>query len=104
MNVFDLLNLDSFPYESRGNNVFYQADEFKTRIIELHAGQSIPDCQMASHVIFYVVKGQVTITCNGEKYSLSEHQTFISEPACLSMHSENGTRLMGIQIHKEKKE
>lgn len=104
MKIFDLMNLDSFPYEVRGKNVFYQAEEFKTRVIELQAGQTIPDCQMASHVIFYVVKGQVMITCNGEQYTLTEHQTLITEPAQLSMHSENGARLMGIQINQSRKD
>ena len=103
MKLFDLMNLDSFPYEVRGKNVFYQADEFKARVIELQAGQTIPDCQMASHVIFYVVKGQVTITCNGGQHSLTEYQTLITEPAQLSMHSENGARLMGIQIKEASK-
>jgi len=101
MNTFDMMNLDTWPYEKRGNNVFYEVDEFKTRVIELKPGQSIPDCRMTSHVIFYVVKGEVEITRNGEKATLREHQLLVTEPACLSMHSVSGARLMGIQIKKE---
>lgn len=104
MNVFDLMNLESFPYDIRSKNVFYQTDEFKTRVIELEPGMTIPDCQMQSHVIFYVVSGEVIISCNGNENTLKEHQVLITEPAKLSIRSENGALLMGIQINKSEKE
>ena len=33
MKVFNLGEMEVFPYDQRGKNVFYQTDEFKTRII-----------------------------------------------------------------------
>ena len=98
MNVFDMLDLDALPYEKRGQNVFYEVDEFKTRIIELKPGQSMPDCQMASYVLFYVVRGEVQITKGSETVALKENQVFITEPALLSMESGSGARIMGVQI------
>ena len=38
MKIFDLNEMTAAPYELRGRNVFYQANEFKTRIIELPPG------------------------------------------------------------------
>ena len=35
MNVFNLKEMQVFPYEERGKNVFFKADEFKTQLIEL---------------------------------------------------------------------
>ncbi len=98
MNVFDMMNLDALPYEKRGMNVFFEADEFKTRIIELKAGEAMPDCQMNSYVLFYIVQGEVQITKSGETVTLKEHQVFITEPALLSMDSVSGSRIMGVQI------
>lgn len=104
MKVFDMMDLDALPYEKRGQNVFYEADEFKTRIIELKPGQSMPDCQMASYVLFYIVFGEVRITKDAETVRLKEHQVFITEPALLSMESVTGARIMGVQIKAHQQE
>ncbi|NBK21138.1 MAG: hypothetical protein EOM68_03825 [Spirochaetia bacterium] len=98
MQIYDLMNLKAEGYEQRQVNVFYQNDAFKTRVIVLEAGGSIPACNMDSHVLFYVVEGTVRITRNGETAMLEENQVFITEPATLSMESDTGARLMGIQI------
>ena len=98
MVVFDLLNTESFPHHLRDKNVFYQCKEFKTRIIALSPGQAIPECQMDSHVLFYVIKGSARIHVNGEESLLQENQVLITEPAVLSMETESGVKIMGIQI------
>ena len=100
MKVFDLNKMKAFPYEQRDKNVFYQAREFKTRIVELPPGGEMPTCEMASHVIFYVLGGEARVTVNSETVDLKEKQCLITEPATLSMITENGVRLMGIQITK----
>ena len=96
--IFDLMNMDAEEYKKRGMNVFFQNDLFKTRVIDLKAKGKIPDCQMDSFVLFYVVKGEVVINKNGELSTLKENQVFITEPALLSMETKAGARLMGIQI------
>jgi mannose-6-phosphate isomerase-like protein (cupin superfamily) len=53
---------------------------------------------MDTHVMFYVVEGDVTLHKNNETSVLKENQLFISEPALLSMESATGARLMGVQI------
>ena len=98
MKVFDLNEIAALPYEQRERNVFYQTKEFKTRIVELPPGGEMPTCEMASHVIFYVLNGEVRVSVNSETVEIKEKQCLITEPATLSMTTEIGVRLMGIQI------
>lgn len=98
MEIFDLMNFGTHDYENRHINVFFQNDLFKTRVIVLEAGGKIPQCQMDSYVMFYVIKGEVLLRKNDETSPLKENQVFITEPALLSMESKAGARLMGIQI------
>lgn len=102
MEIFDLMNLKAQGYENRQVNVFFQNDLFKTRVIVLEAGEKIPECQMDSYVMFYVVKGEVFLRKNDESSVLKENQVFITEPAILSMETKSGTRLMGLQIKVQK--
>ena len=100
MKVFDLSEMKAFPYEERERNVFYQSKEFRTRIIELLPGGQMPTCEMASYVIFYVLDGKAEVTVNSETAVLKEKQCLITEPATISMMTESGARLMGVQIVK----
>jgi quercetin dioxygenase-like cupin family protein len=99
MKIFDLMNIEAECYENRNVNVFYKNDLFKTRVIVLGKGQKIPKCQMDSFVMFYVVKGEVLLRKNDEESILKENQVFITEPAMVSMETDVGARLMGIQIN-----
>ena len=101
MKVFDLNEMAALPYEQREKNVFYQTKEFKTRIIELPPGGQIPTCEMASYVIFYVLDGEVKVTVNTELVILKKNQCLIAEPSTFSMQTENGVKIMGIQIAKK---
>ena len=98
MNVFDLAEMVAFPYEQREKNVFYQTKEFKTRIIELPPGGQMPVCEMASHVIFFVLDGEATVMVNSETVCLKEKLCLITEPATLSMKTVGGVRILGVQI------
>ena len=100
MEVFDLNKIQSFPYEKRDKNVFYLADEFKTRIINLSAGGEIPECVMSSYVIFYVIEGEAIITVNSEKKVISPGMCLIAGPAKLSLKTNSGVKILGIQINK----
>ena len=99
MKIFDLMDLEAKGYENRNVNVFFKNNLFKTRIIVLEAGGKIPECQMDSFVMFYVVKGEVFLRKNDESSILKENQVFITEPALVSMETTSGARLMGIQIN-----
>lgn len=98
MDIFDLMKLEAEGYENRNVNVFFQNDLFKTRVIVLEAGGKIPECQMESYVMFYVIKGEVLLQKNSESSILKENQVFITEPALISMETTSGARLMGVQI------
>ncbi|MBA7652137.1 hypothetical protein ES703_59966 [subsurface metagenome] len=100
MQVFNLKTMKSYPYEDRHKNVFYKAKEFKTRIIELPPDGEMPICKMVSFVIFYAIKGTAEVKVNQEKIILKEGQCLIVEPATLSMKTQNGVKMMGIQIIK----
>lgn len=94
MKVFNLKEME--PEEKA--EVFYKEDEFNARIIELSACAQIPDCEMEANVLFYVVEGKVKITVDGKEEMLSEGECLITEPATLSMKTEEGGKIMGIQI------
>lgn len=102
MQIFDLNAMEAYPQADRDKNVFYKTERFKTRIIELPPGSEIPPCEMTSHVILFVVKGIVEVTVNKERAIIRNGQCLITEPATLSMKSENGAKLMGIQIERPK--
>lgn len=101
MKTFDISTLQAFPFAEREKNVFYKADEFKMRIIELNANQILPECEMKSHVIFFLVKGKVEATVNADKTILTDGQFLVSEPATFSMKAIENSRLVGIQINRQ---
>jgi len=98
MQVFDLSATMAHPYSERDKNVFYQAPRFKARIIELPAGGAMPDCEMASHVLFYVIRGAAEVQVNQQVASIREGQCLVSEPATLSMKTAAGVKILGVQI------
>lgn len=100
MEIFDLNSMHSYPYEERQKNVFYKAEEFKTRIIELPSGGEMTTCEMESYVIFNVISGAAEVSVNGEIANLEKGQCLITEPATLSMKTKDGVKIMGIQIEK----
>ncbi len=101
MHIFNLYKMESFPYGQREKNIFYESREFKTRIIELQAGGSIPECQMPSYVMFVVLKGEAVVAVDSKEAILSEGSCLITEPAVLALSSDKGVRILGIQIKKE---
>ena len=100
MQIFDLYKMQSFPYEQRGKNVFFITKEFKTRIINLAVGEEIPQCEMASYVIFYVIEGEAIVTVNYKESVIDAGKCVISEPAVLSLKTKHGVKILGIQINK----
>lgn len=98
MKVFDLSQIKAFPYEKREKNVLYKSEGFKTRIIELPPGGKMPPCEMSEYVIFVVLDGEVMVEVNSDNMSLKEKHCLITEPATLSMQTQKGVRILGIQI------
>lgn len=103
MHLFNLKSISAYPYDQRGKNVLYKADNFKTRIIELKEGEKLPPdkpCKMESYVIFYLVSGKIGITVNGEYGELEEDHCVISEPGNYQMEAKAPSKILGIQIQK----
>lgn len=101
MEIFDIKALQAFPFAERQKNVFFQANEFKMRIIELKKNEQLPDCQMSSHVIFLLLSGVVEVLVNNKKSLLNEGELLVSEPARFAMKAISPSRLVGIQIDKQ---
>lgn len=98
MEIIDFKAMASMPREERETNVVYNAEEFKMRIIKIPADGKIPDCEMPSYVIFYVIEGSAVITVNHEEAGVDEGKCLVTEPATVSMKSASGARIIGIQI------
>lgn len=100
MEILDFTKISGFPIGEKHKNELYKTADFKIRVIDLPENGSIPECDMATHVVFVVMDGQVDITVNGKEYRLIEKQSLASEPAAFSMKTNIGAKLMGIQIQK----
>jgi len=98
MNTFDINDMEAHGYEQRSKNVFHQTPEFKMRVVDLAPAGSIPLCEMASHVVFVCVHGEALVTVDGEEVSLTPAKGLVTEPATVSMRSDVGAKLLGIQI------
>lgn len=98
MEIFNLKDMKAMPYEQRDKNVFYEAPQFKTRIIQLPPGGRMPECDMETFVIFIVVEGSAKIKVNQKEMFLIANECLITEPAVLSMTTESGVKIMGVQI------
>jgi quercetin dioxygenase-like cupin family protein len=96
MKVVDLKELDP----DDGSEVFYEAEEFSGRVIELPPGGSMPPCEMDSYVMFYVITGEATVTVDEEEARLQEGTSMITKPATLAMETEEGVRILGVQVAK----
>ena len=102
MNIYDLTKLELDPKAGGNCGAFYQNGLINARLIVLNAGQKISDAQVDSYVMFYVVKGEVTVKRNDETAPLHEKQVFITDPAVVSLETVHGARLMGVRISKGK--
>ncbi len=98
MQVFDLKGMKAFPFEERDKNVFFSSDEFRARITELPPGGGIARCEMSESVLFYVIRGAVEVTVDGEPVNLSEGNCLVTGPATVSMSSSEGVRLLGVVV------
>jgi len=101
---FDFACMASHEYEQREKNVFYETREFKMRIIDLAPGQGMPRCDMKSHVVFVCIEGEAEVSVGIHNVSISRGQGLVTEPATISMQTKAGARILGIQIHGERKE
>jgi len=98
MEIFDLNDSNVYPFEERDKNVLFHSGAFKVRLIQLEAGGEIPPCAMAMNVIFCVLQGKGIITINGQSNQAKPHSLIITPPATISMKTDEGMKVLGIQI------
>ncbi|MFO8051691.1 MAG: hypothetical protein R6V01_08345 [Thermoplasmatota archaeon] len=97
MEIFDLKKIQKGP-DRKKSIILFEKDGIKLRKIILGPDEKIPACDMTTRVIFHVVEGSVEIIVNGEVHNLQEGFCLTTEPATISMRSEKGSGLLGIQI------
>jgi len=98
MEIFDLNEIRIYPFVEKERNVIFQSEAFKVRLIHLEAGGEIPPCTMTTNVLFCVLQGGGVITVNESSNQVKSHSLVITPPATISMKSEKGMKLLGIQI------
>ena len=98
MEIFDLNDIFVHPLEERDRNVLFQTETFKVRLIQVDSGGEIPPCTMATNVLFCILQGEGIITVNGKTNQVKPHSLVIAPPATISMRSNEGMKLLGIQI------
>lgn len=52
------------------------------------------------YVSFYVISGNAVVSVDDEKTDLQEGECMITEPATMGMETEDGVRILGIQVEK----
>jgi mannose-6-phosphate isomerase-like protein (cupin superfamily) len=97
---FDIPSMKAYGYDQREKNVFYAIREFKMRVISLGPGESMPKCDMTSYVIFVAIEGEAEVDVGTDRVAISRGQCLVTEPATLSMRTNTGVRLLGIQVAK----
>src|SRR4030042_3376040 len=100
MEIFDLNDTLVYAFEERDRNLLFQDETFKVRLIQLEAGGEIPSCTMPMNVIFCVLQGKGIITINEKSNQVKPHSLIITPPATISMMSDEGMKVLGIQIVK----
>lgn len=96
MKVMDVDKLEP----QKGAEVFYETEEFSGRIIELPPEGNIPPCEMDTYVMFYVIAGEAVVSVDDEETRLSQGMCMVTEPATLSMETQEGVRILGVQVVK----
>lgn len=102
MEIFDLNDSNVYLFEERERNVIFQSETMKVRLIHLEAGGEIPPCKMTTNVLFFILQGEGAIVVNEASNQVKPHSLVITPPAIISMKSEKGMRLLGIQIVGDK--
>ncbi|MGE3063541.1 MAG: cupin domain-containing protein [bacterium] len=98
MKVINLKELKAFPYSQREKNVLFEDNKCKLRIIELKAGESIPECIMNGTVIFHVFSGSGELSVNGESVKIRKGDVSIGFKGSFSMKTSRGMKLTGVIV------
>ncbi len=104
MEVFDFNKIKAYPYTERDKNILYSEGNFKVKLIKLPPNDEMPQCEMKSSVIFYVINGDARVTIGKEQKFVKERQCLITKPATLSMLTQSGVKIMAVQIELSPKE
>ena len=86
----DFFDLNEIEPGIKKTDIFFENDNFTSRLIKLEAGDGIPPCKMNVYVVFVIISGQVKIRAKIED-KVDEQEKILE--------AEQDSRILGIQIN-----
>lgn len=91
--------LDSMERRPLNKEVFSTTNHLKVQVMRLEAGTSIPPCKMDNDVLFYVLKGEGTITVDDGTSVLGTGDCIVvpHQAESRSIHAETNMEILAVQ-------
>jgi mannose-6-phosphate isomerase-like protein (cupin superfamily) len=79
--------------------VFCTTDHLKAQVMRLESGTSIPPCKMDNDVLFFILKGEGTITVDDETLVLGTGDCIVvpHQAESRSIHAETDLEILAVQ-------
>lgn len=79
--------------------VFSNTDHLKAQVMRLEAGTSIPPCKMDNDVLFYILRGEGTITVDDETFALGTGDCIVvpHQAESRSIHAVTELEILAVQ-------
>jgi quercetin dioxygenase-like cupin family protein len=75
------------------------ADNIRTVLVNLDAGQAIAPCQMSATVLYYVIEGQGSLRVGNEEVRLQAGSlALVPAGAVRTIAADEPTRVLGVQV------
>lgn len=91
--------LDSMERRPLNKEVFRTTDNIKAQVMRLETGTSIPPCKMDNDVLFYVLRGEGTITVDDETLFLGTGDCIVvpHQAESRSIHAVTELEILAVQ-------
>lgn len=91
--------LASMERKPLNKEVFSTTNNLKVQVMRLEAGYSIPPCKMDNDVLFYVLRGEGTITVDDETFALETGDCIVvpHQAESRSIHAVTELEILAVQ-------
>jgi mannose-6-phosphate isomerase-like protein (cupin superfamily) len=91
--------LDSLERKPLNKEVFYTTNNLKAQVMRLETGTSIPPCKMDNDVLFFILKGEGTITVDDETLVLGTGDCIVvpHQAESRSIHAVTDLEMLAVQ-------
>jgi mannose-6-phosphate isomerase-like protein (cupin superfamily) len=91
--------LASMEKKPLNKEVFCSTDHLKAQVMRLETGTSIPPCKMDNDVLFFILKGEGTITVDNETSVLGTGDCIVvpHQAESRSIHAVTGLEILAVQ-------